>query len=120
VQAEKAQQVTKKRIEDAKNITFERLQLDVRRELIAEEVEVRALAAEHHFARREFEHALAHLDRVLQADPRRFVDYYNRGKVLLELGRRQEADADFRRFLADPSLPVTSEKAAFAMKVLGQ
>jgi hypothetical protein len=120
VQARKAQTLTRKRIDDAKNVDFERLQLDVRKSLVAEEVEVRALAAEHYYSRRAFNKALEHLNCVIEADPTRFVDYYNRGKVLLELGQREAADADFRRFLADPALPVTSEKAVYAMKVLGQ
>ena len=38
--------------------------------------------------------------RDLEADPRRFADYWNRGLVLWELKRTDEAKADFRKFLA--------------------
>jgi hypothetical protein len=38
--------------------------------------------------------------------------------VLLEVGRAEEAKADFRRFLADPTVPSNSDKAAFALKAI--
>ena len=117
-QAEEAQKVTKKRIEGTKNVDFENEQFAVLRQLRDEELQVRTLVAEFHYSRRQFKEALVQLDRVLQADPRRFVDYYNRGRVLLELGEPDRAKSDFRRFLADPSIPTSSEKAAFAMKAI--
>ena len=40
------------------------------------------------------------------------------GRVLLEVGRAEEAKADFRRFLADPTVPSNSDKAAFALKAI--
>ncbi len=117
-QARIAQDLTTRRIENTTNVDYEQSQLAVLRQLVAEEIEVRALAAEFLYARRRYVEALPHLDRVVAADPRRFADYYNRGKVLLELGRRDAAQADFRRFLADPSLAPTSEKAVFALKAI--
>jgi hypothetical protein len=119
-QSRKAQELTKKRIDDTSNVDYEREQIGVLRELVAEEADVRALAAEFCYARRNFTTALEHLNRVLEADPRRFVDYYNRGKVQLELGNREAANEDFRRFLADPALLATSDKALFAMKAIGK
>ena len=115
-----AQRLTKKRIEDTPNLDFEREQSAMLRQLVDEEIQVRSLAAEFYFARRNFTEALVHLDRAVEADPRRFAAYYNRGRVLLELGRLEAAKADFRRFLADPAIPVTSEKAVFALKAIDQ
>jgi tetratricopeptide (TPR) repeat protein len=117
-QAAKAQAVTKQRIENTPSVDHERELYPQLRQLIEEEVQVRSLVAEHHFARREFADALVHLNRALEADPRRFAEYYNRGRVLLELGRLEDAKADFRRFLADPSVPATSDKAVFALKAI--
>ena len=53
------------------------------------------------------EHALLYLhdNRVLELDPSRSVDYFNRGKVLLELRRNEDAKEDFRRFLRLTNLP---------------
>ncbi|MCR9244120.1 MAG: hypothetical protein NXI31_03755 [bacterium] len=79
-----------------------------------EELEVRSLLAEYHYARDEYTAALPMLDRVLEIDPARSTDYYNRGRVLLNLGQTGKAKADFRKFLATTDLPATSEKAVFA------
>ncbi len=117
-QSDKAQQLTKARIDQAQNVDFERQELDTLRELRAEELEVRAVAAEFHFQRKQYAEALVHLDRVLEVDPRRFIDYYNRGRVLLELGRADDAKNDFRRFLADPATPMASDRATFALRAL--
>jgi hypothetical protein len=60
------------------------------------------------------------LDRVLQIDPARSVDYYNRGRVLLELQRQSTAKDDFRKFLATTNLPADNQKVTFAMAALKQ
>jgi tetratricopeptide (TPR) repeat protein len=117
-QAVIAEKLTKDRIVKATNVDYENQELATLRELHAEEIGVRHLVAEFYYARRDFNAALAHLNRILSIDPRRFADYYNRGKVLLELRRDEEAKADFRRFLADPLVPTTSEKAVFALKAI--
>ncbi|MGB3969156.1 MAG: hypothetical protein WBO45_20650, partial [Planctomycetota bacterium] len=117
-QADKAQAVTRLRIEKATTVDYERQELATLQTLRDEEIGVRTLVAEFHYTRRQHELALPHLNRVLELDPRRFIDYYNRGRVLLELGRADDAKGDFRRFLADPSIPSTSDKAVFAMKVV--
>jgi tetratricopeptide (TPR) repeat protein len=117
-EARKAEQVTRQRIENADNVDYEQSQLQVLRGLHNEEILVRTLVAEFHYARREFQQALVHLNRVLEIDPRRLPEYYNRGRVLLELGRIEDAKNDFRRVLADPSIPSNNEKAVFAMRAL--
>lgn len=85
-----------------------------------EELDVRALLAEHHFLRQNFPVALTHLDRVLELDPSRSVDYFNRGKVLLELRRNEAAKEDFRRFLRLTNLPPDSDKTTFAAAALAR
>ncbi len=117
-QAEKAQTLTRQRLEKTQNIDYENEQLAVLRQLRDEELRVRALIAEFHYSRRQFAPALVQLNKVLEIDPGRFIDYYNRGRVLLELGRAEDAKQDFRRFLADPSIPTTSDKAVFALKAI--
>ncbi|MBL8755845.1 MAG: hypothetical protein JNK15_21290 [Planctomycetes bacterium] len=117
-QSARAVEITQKRIQDAQNVDFENEQMRVRRELLDEEREVRSLIAEFHYARKNFKDARLQLDKVVELDPRQFVAYYTRGRVLLELGLVDEAKADFRRFLADPSMPAGNEKAVFAMQVV--
>jgi UDP-glucose 4-epimerase len=63
-------------------------------------------------------HLLARGDEVVGIDC--FTDYYHRGRVLLELDRAEDAKADFRRFLADPQLPASSDRATFALKALSR
>jgi len=117
-QSAKATTQVRKEIERTNNADYELEQLDLLRMLRGEEIGVRQLVAEQHYAKKRFDLALEQLDRILEADPRRTVDYYNRGRVLLELGRAEQAKADFRRFLADPSVPSNSDKAAFALQAI--
>jgi len=63
--------------------------------------------------------ALAHLDVVLQNDPTRSHDYYERALLLQALGRPDAARSDFRKFLATSPLPASSPKKADAVKALG-
>lgn len=99
---------------------YEQQQLALLGQLREEELEVRALLAEHHYARHEYEAALAQLNRVLELDPTRSVDYYNRGRVLDELQQPEAAKADFRRFVMRSTLPASSDKMAYAMRALQQ
>jgi tetratricopeptide (TPR) repeat protein len=87
-------------------------------ELKREEIDARSLLAEEHFFRKQYEASVAMLDRVLELDPGRTVDYYNRGRALLELGRAEAAHADFRKFLAQTDLPPEHEKRTFAYQAL--
>jgi len=96
---------------------------ELTRQLLAmrqEELDVRVLLAEHHYSQKNYEAALAMLDRVLEIDPARSVDYYNRGRVQLELQRTEAAKADFRKFLATTTLPDDSQKKTFALSALAQ
>ncbi len=115
-----ATELTRKRIEKTNNIDYEKDQMRVLRELQTEEVQVRNLVAEFLYSRKKYHEAKEQLDKVIDLDPRRVADYYNRGRVLLELGRVEEAKADFRRFLADGTVPVTSDKAVFALQVINR
>lgn len=118
VQSQKAIDLTKKRIDETTNAAYEADQQRVLRDLRDEHLLVRSLCADFHWDKQQYEPALLHLNRVLEIDPRRFGDYYNRGRVLLALGRAEDAKADFRRFLADPSLPSSSDRATFALQAL--
>ena len=84
-QMQKAQDQVRKEIERTNNADYETDQLELLRMLRGEELGVRQLVAEQHYARKQFDLALAQLDRILELDPRRTTDYYNRGRVLLEV-----------------------------------
>jgi hypothetical protein len=89
-------------------------------DLKAEELDVRALYADWLFNRKSFEKALEQMDLVVKLDPTRSDNYYNRGRVRLELKDLDNAKSDFRRFLATSQLPASSSKKTFATKALTQ
>ncbi|MBL8728718.1 MAG: tetratricopeptide repeat protein [Planctomycetes bacterium] len=117
-QAAKDQAVVRREIDRTTVPAYEAEQVQRLRSLQAEELEVRALLADHHFSRQQYEAALAQLNRVLELEPQRLTDYYNRGRVLMELGRADEAKADFKKFVENSTLPATNDKIALAMKAL--
>lgn len=119
-QLAKEQQAVERNITQTPIPGFEQEQLQLRQTLKQEELEVRVLLAEQHYTRKQYEPALAMLDRVLEIDPSRSVDYYNRGRVLLELNRQQDAKNDFRKFLATTNLPADNQKTTFASTALKQ
>lgn len=99
---------------------YEQALMNNLRMLKLEELDVRSLLAENHYFQREYQEALVMLNRVLELDPARSVDYYNRGRTLLELGRANDAKADFRKFLATSNLPADSDKKTFALLALSK
>lgn len=85
-----------------------------------DEHKVRSLFADWLFRHQRFAEAAAQLDIVLQLDPTQSDEYYNRGRVRMELQQEEEAKEDFRRFLATSPLPAYSAKKTFATKALTQ
>lgn len=119
-QLAKEQEAVERNITQTPIPGFEQEQLQLRQTLKQEELEVRVLLAEQHYLRKQYEPALAMLDRVLEIDPSRSVDYYNRGRLLLELNRQQDAKEDFKRFIQTTNLPADNQKRTFAATVLKQ
>lgn len=119
-QMQKEQTEVGRQIAQARNLAFEQERTRALRALKVEEMEVRALLAEHHYDRQQFADALVMLNRVLEVDPSRSTDYYNRGRVLQALGKAAEAKADFRKFLATTTLPAGNEKITAATLALDQ
>ena len=119
-QCEKDQKTVRAEIERTTEPNYEAEQVKALAALRSEELDVRSLLAEHDFSLQRHESALVHLNRVLELDPQRTVDYYNRGRVLLELKRSEEAKADFRKFLAMPTLPASADKRTLALRALDQ
>lgn len=117
-QAKAAQDITQRRIEQTGDPIVEQEQLLWLQRLREEEMEVRGLLGQFYFEQKQYQAALTQMNRVLELDPTRFADYYNRGCVLDKLGRLDDAKADMRKFLADPTLPSTSDKATFAVQIL--
>src|SRR5262245_21941035 len=85
-----------------------------------EEDAVRTVMAQQLYGQRDYQGALPHVDAVLQIDPTRSDDHYNRGLILRHLGRVDEAKVDLRAFLATTTLPPDSPKVADAVKALTQ
>ena len=131
VQVAKDQQAERTRVETGKAVAaYEAERFKALRALQQEEVEVRILLAEHYHlraakttgdeAQKLREQELANLNRILEMNPQRSADYYNRGCVLLELKQPEAAKADFRRFLATTTLPSSNDKKTFALRALAQ
>ena len=128
-QVAKDQQVEQTRVETTKAAAHEAERFKALRALWAEEVDVRILLAEHYHlraakttgeeAKKLREEELVNLNKILERNPQRSADYYNRGCVLLELNQPEAAKADFRRFLATTTLPASNEKKKHALGALG-
>ena len=97
---------------------YEDAQYTALKQLEQEEVDVRALVADWYFHRKNYREALKHINRALQLEPTRSDNYYNRGRLYVELKDLDSAKADFRRFLATSQLPPTSQKMTYATKTL--
>ncbi|MGK0264461.1 MAG: tetratricopeptide (TPR) repeat protein, partial [Planctomycetota bacterium] len=87
-------------------------------DLKEEELDVRALYADWLFHRKNFDRALEQMNFVVKLDPTRSDNYYNRGRVHMELKNVEDAKSDFRTFLATSQLPSASSKKTFATKAL--
>ncbi len=57
-----------------------------------------------------FAEAATELDRVLELDPDRIDDYYNRGVCRQETGRFRDAASDFEDFVKRSTLPIDSKQ----------
>ena len=114
------QTFVRREVERTQTPKYEAEQYAYLRELRSEEIEVRALYANWLFDREQFEGTLAQLDRVLKLDPKRSNDYYNRGRVLVKLGRADAAKKDFRMFLSMSNLPDDNDRKTRAINALRQ
>lgn len=119
-QVAKEQAYLKREIERTPNLAWEREKQAEMSQLRKEELLARGVLGQMYYDRKQYEEALKMLDRVLELDAQRSVDYYNRGRVLLALGLRERAKADFRKFLATTDLPTTNDKTALALRALDQ
>ncbi len=119
-QMAKEQEFLKKDIESTPNLAYERQQVERQRQMRNEELLARGVLAQMYYDAKAYEKARAMLDRILELDPSRSVDYYNRGRVLMVLGEKALAKADFRKFLATTDLPTTSDKTTLALRALDQ
>ncbi|MFK7742568.1 MAG: hypothetical protein AB8H80_19815 [Planctomycetota bacterium] len=113
-----AQESVRTDVETTTVAAYEQERIDFLRDLEEEELEVRALFADWLYDRQRLEDAVEQINVVLERDPKRTPDYYNRGRVLLELKRFDAAKQDFRRFLATSTMPAASEQMTFAAKAL--
>lgn len=72
--------------------------------LVDDELTVRSQLANLHFDHGRYDLAVSELDRILNLDPGRSIDYYNRARALLESKRYDEAYRDVQKFLATHDL----------------
>jgi tetratricopeptide (TPR) repeat protein len=119
-EAEREQESVRREVERTQTPDYEAEQYKLLRSLRAEEIEVRELYGNWLFHRGQLEGTLAQLDRMLELDPQRSNDYYNRGRVLTSLGRKDAAKRDFRMFLSMSRLPDDNDKKTFAVNALKQ
>ena len=73
--------------------------------LVDDELLVRSQLAHLHYDHGRYDLAVAELDRILQIDPSRSIDYYNRARAEFEVGKHDEAFRDLQKFLATHELP---------------
>jgi tetratricopeptide (TPR) repeat protein len=85
-------------------------------DLVDQEMRVRTALAEMHFRAEKYEAAIGQLDAILAKDPTRSIDYYNRATALEKLGRTDDAERDFEKFLSSTKLPVGHEKVTRAFE----
>lgn len=107
-------------VERTQTPEYEAEQYTYLQELRSEEIEVRALYADWLFQRQQLEGTLSQLNRVLELDPKRSNDYYNRGRVLMALERKDDAKRDYRMFLSMSTLPDDHDKKTDAIRALRQ
>ncbi|MFO1051900.1 MAG: tetratricopeptide repeat protein [Planctomycetota bacterium] len=89
-------------------------------ELLDQEKRVRASLAEMHFRTKHFKESVEQLDVLLQLDPTRTEDYYNRAVALENLGATEGARRDFEKFLANTSLPQSNDRVVHAQRSTGR
>jgi tetratricopeptide (TPR) repeat protein len=116
--AKKQDEFLRTEYEKTRVADYEQEKLRELQKLQNEEIEVRTFLANLHYDRKEYQKALDHLDAVLKLDPRRSSDYYNRGRILRELGEADRARSDFRTFLATTDLPADNERRRDALRAL--
>lgn len=101
-------------------IDYEGEQKDALQSLRDEEIQVRTFLANQLFDHQDYADALQHVDAVLRLDPTRSADHYNRGRILRQLGRHEEAKDDMRKFLATTALPPDNPKVVDAVQALAR
>jgi tetratricopeptide (TPR) repeat protein len=112
----KSQEVHNKVIRETLAPNEEQRSRAVLTELIDQEKRVRSALAEMHFRKGQPVRSIEQLDALLTLDPTRSSDYYNRGRALEQLGRMDEARADFEKFLGTTSLATSDERVAHAVR----
>lgn len=85
---------------------------------INEELEMRGFLANLHYKHGHHELVVAQLDEVLRKNPRRYNEYFNRGRSLLQIGRKEQAHADLQRFLTSTQLEPGHPQIDEAMRLL--
>ena len=83
-----------------------------------DEIEVRALLANIHAKAQNWAGVVGQLDVVLQMDPKRSIDYFNRGDSLRQLGRIAEMKEDFGNFLSLTNLPAGDPRVIQAVQAI--
>jgi tetratricopeptide (TPR) repeat protein len=84
--------------------------------LVEQEKRVRSALAEMHFRKQNYERAQRELTILLELDPTRSTDYYNRARVFEAIGNVEAARQDHKKFLATTKLPVGDERVTHAFQ----
>lgn len=113
-----AKEFALKEIREARTTEWEREKRKELDQFQDEELVARSVLANLRYDNEEYEEAARQLDVVLQLDPSRSADYYNRARCLRQLGRIEEAKADFRMFIQLSQLPDNNPRKAEALQAL--
>ncbi len=105
-------------LERTTSIAFERERRTELQRYIDDEVGVRAFLANMHYKKQHYDLAVEQLDRVLAQNPGLYFEYYNRGRSLLALGRRDDAKRDLEKFLSTTDLPHDSQQVRESLRAL--
>lgn len=105
-------------LEQTTEVTYEQKLYQERDQLIDVELQVRGFLANLFYKQAAYQQAVDQLNAILEEDPTRSIDYYNRGLNLQALELRDEAANDFNRFLATSKLPPGNERVAEAQRRL--
>lgn len=114
----KRQDQIQKRILATDNAREERSLFAEQQDLAEQEKDVRGQLAHLFFKLGRHEDAVKQLDELLAKDPTRSADYFNRGRSLVQLGRKEEARQDFNNFLRTTRLPPDAPQVVEAFRAL--
>jgi tetratricopeptide (TPR) repeat protein len=110
------QEVKQAIIRETMSLAYERQTRNELKQLVEQEKLVRVAVAEMHYRTEHYELAAEQLTILLNLDPTRSNDYYNRARAYEALGRIEDARRDLEKFLAATKLPAGDKRVLYAVQ----